>query len=117
MPHPWAEQTTSINLHHSFIANVSDIDECLEDDLNLCEQLCENSEGSYECTCDAGFQLDANQLNCTDIDECNDTLLHDCQGDASECVNVPGSYYCGCQEGYTWSEDKSNCTGRWLSFT
>ena len=30
-----------------------------------CEQMCHNTIGSFFCTCVAGYQLDANGLNCT----------------------------------------------------
>lgn len=31
---------------------------------------CDNSEGSYDCTCRAGFEPNDSNTNCTDIDEC-----------------------------------------------
>lgn len=34
----------------------SDIDEC-ELDRDLCDQICENTDGSYFCTCMDGYQL------------------------------------------------------------
>jgi len=39
-------------LKHDFI---SDKDECIG--LNNCSQLCTNTEGSYTCSCNIGFQL------------------------------------------------------------
>jgi len=38
-----------------------DIDECTS---SPCEQICTNSEGSYECSCDAGYSLDNNLISC-----------------------------------------------------
>ena len=29
-----------------------------------CEQNCDNNEGSFECSCDPGFTLNADMLNC-----------------------------------------------------
>ncbi len=40
-----------------------DIDEC--NGINSCQQICTNIEGSFECTCDAGFTLDDNNRTCT----------------------------------------------------
>lgn len=39
-----------------------DIDECSSSD--PCEQVCTNSEGSYECSCDPGYSLDDDQHSC-----------------------------------------------------
>ena len=36
----------------------SDIDECIRQDTNDCQQSCINTVGSYECTCIAGFVPD-----------------------------------------------------------
>ena len=40
------------------------MDECLTgaDD---CEQICLNLEGSFECSCNDGYELDENGRNCT----------------------------------------------------
>lgn len=42
--------------------NHADIDECL---MNVCEHNCMNTIGSFECSCDDGFNQDG--LNCTGI--------------------------------------------------
>ena len=41
-----------------------DIDECNEDN-GGCEQICNNTIGSYECSCRDGYELDSNGMNCT----------------------------------------------------
>ena len=41
-----------------------DIDECEDSSLNNCDQLCNNTEGSYHCDCKSGFQLAADQATC-----------------------------------------------------
>nr|XP_054755989.1 fibrillin-1-like [Lytechinus pictus] len=41
----------------------NDINECLGDP-NLCEHNCENTEGSYQCTCLPGFELDVDGHSC-----------------------------------------------------
>ena len=41
-----------------------DIDEC-ETGADDCEQICLNLEGSFECSCSDGYELDENGRNCT----------------------------------------------------
>ena len=40
-----------------------DINEC-ETGNGGCEQMCSNTIGSFVCSCDVGFRLDGNGLNC-----------------------------------------------------
>ena len=40
------------------------MDEC-ETGADDCEQICLNLEGSYECSCSDGYELDENGRNCT----------------------------------------------------
>jgi len=37
----------------------SDIDEC-QLGVHSCQQLCTNTDGSFQCGCTAGFQVDSN---------------------------------------------------------
>lgn len=40
---------------------------------NLCSQICENTDGSYVCKCEAGFRLLADKITCApDADAEND---------------------------------------------
>ena len=43
-----------------------DANECLKSNGN-CSQICENTEGSYSCMCDAGYMLDLDRLSCRGI--------------------------------------------------
>ena len=50
----------------------SDIDEC-ESDANLCDQVCENTEGSFFCTCTDGYQL-VGDNQCQGM--CSNLIIH-----------------------------------------
>ncbi|XP_052772761.1 uncharacterized protein LOC128211759 isoform X2 [Mya arenaria] len=70
-----------------------DFNECLDVLTHDCAQICTNTNGSYECSCRAGFNQNGKQ--CTDIDECQG--LRGCE---QKCENTLGSYRCSCSEGY-----------------
>ena len=68
--------------------NCVDIDEC--DNETNCQQSCMNTEGSYSCICDKGYQLASNGYDCDDVNEC-----HEGNGGCEhDCVNIIGSYLC-----------------------
>ncbi|XP_055863669.1 latent-transforming growth factor beta-binding protein 4-like [Biomphalaria glabrata] len=87
-----------------YAANTScvDVNEC-ELNTSLCEGACQNTVGSYSCTCNTGYKLSGSYL-CVDIDECS-LGNHTCQ---QVCVNVIGSYNCSCSVGYMAS-DSGQC--------
>lgn len=72
-----------------------DVDECLARP-PPCDQLCRNTEGSYQCVCRSGYELDEDGANCRDVDECA-RGTHTCQ---QTCVNTDGSFECECGDGY-----------------
>ncbi|XP_050742422.1 fibrillin-1 isoform X2 [Drosophila biarmipes] len=105
-----------------------DIDECkLMKSSNPkhhpCQQMCENSEGSFRCHCSKGYHLlkddrscasdpcppgferSSDGLKCQDINECElaNRICH------HGCTNTNGSYICHCKEGYHLRKDKQNC--------
>jgi len=84
-----------------------DIDECSNSTLNTCsaDATCSNTDGSYNCTCNAGYSGDG--FNCTNVDECANSTLNTCSSDAT-CTDTTGSYTCACNAGY--SGDGFNCT-------
>ena len=49
---------------HSTFIDIPDINECLDNN-GGCEQLCNDFILSFECQCNKGYLLDANEQNCT----------------------------------------------------
>ncbi len=127
--------SSTINLFDTFSFLSSDVDECaLSQD--LCEQNCQNTVGSYTCSCRSGFILNNDQRACDgecgytaqylsvkmescnlmlsffviaiDKDECASPDSNNCQ---QLCVNTPGSYVCQCNAGYQLNDDRSTCRG------
>jgi len=79
---------------------IVDINEC-ELTPKPCKYNCQNTEGSFICSCPSGFILNPDGISCRDLDECA-TGNHLCQ---QNCINTPGSYTCDCQEGYIQQGD------------
>nr|XP_020731255.1 hemicentin-2-like [Odocoileus virginianus texanus] len=67
-----------------------DLDECRV--RNLCQHACQNTEGSYQCLCPAGYRLLPSGKNCQDINECEEDGI-EC-GPGQMCFNTRGSYQC-----------------------
>lgn len=54
----------SSNFNNNFIKLIlAEIDEC-EVNNGGCDQDCKNTEGSYECACEAGYVLSSNKKTC-----------------------------------------------------
>ncbi|KAL9988076.1 hypothetical protein ACROYT_G002476 [Oculina patagonica] len=70
-----------------------------------CQHNCVNTWGSYYCTCQPGYKLQADGKTCLDINEC-ETQNGGC---THECINTPGSHYCKCREGTTMGFDNKTC--------
>ncbi|XP_076984267.1 hemicentin-2 [Tamandua tetradactyla] len=68
----------------------TDLDECQV--RSLCQHACQNTEGSYQCLCPAGYRLLPSGKNCQDIDECEEEDI-EC-GPSQMCFNTRGSYQC-----------------------
>ncbi|CAH1271521.1 FCGBP [Branchiostoma lanceolatum] len=82
----------------------TDVDECGMNN-GGCEQTCTNTMGSYVCSCDDGYTLNADGHSCDDVNEC-DTNNGGCE---QNCMNTVGSYYCTCDAGYTLNVDGHSC--------
>ena len=83
----------------------SDINECINGS-HFCEHNCYNTNGSYVCDCQHGYQL-SNGLTCSDTNEC-DTNNGGC---SQVCTNQVGSYECQCNTGFTLDDDGMGCSG------
>ncbi len=76
--------------------------ECDLCDVNAsCNQ---DTAGQWSCTCDPGFSGDG--TSCTDVDECSDPSLNNCDANAT-CTNTDGSFTCACNSGF--SGDGTSC--------
>ena len=77
--------------------NCDDIDECAGNGgKGNCDYKCENSIGSFNCSCQEGYKVEEDKLSCVDIDECENNN----GGCIQKCVNLPSSYKCECHDGY-----------------
>ena len=89
-----------------------ELDECDEDDLNLCAEdaTCtdrspEDNPVGYECECRAGLAGDGR--SCGDLDQCKNSALNDCAENAT-CINEPGGYRCECRPPFA-GDDPDHC--------
>ncbi|XP_032371312.1 sushi domain-containing protein 1 isoform X6 [Etheostoma spectabile] len=99
------------NCNYGFVGNgrtfCQDKDECQIGASKICGQhtTCQNTHGSYYCTCLAGYSPSNNMAifipndgtHCQDIDECMATGL--C-GEGGQCRNLEGSFDCSCRLGH-----------------
>ncbi|XP_063261858.1 tolloid-like protein 2 isoform X3 [Prinia subflava] len=61
----WIEFRSSSNiLGKGFFVVYEEMDECSLPDNGGCEQHCENTLGSYKCTCEPGYELTADKKSC-----------------------------------------------------
>ncbi|XP_067325022.1 fibulin-1 isoform X3 [Anolis sagrei] len=80
------------------LGNCIDINECRRYPGRLCNHKCENTAGSYYCSCTMGFKLSSDGRSCEDMNECESNPC------SQECANVYGSYQCYCRRGYQLSD-------------
>ncbi|TPP58383.1 Multiple epidermal growth factor domains protein 6 [Fasciola gigantica] len=86
-----------------------------------CTHICLRTEqGTAECACNPGYDLQADGRTCRDRDECL-TGEAACHGPAVICTNEIGTYRCECQPGFRLAADGHSCQvhsfqicqGRW----
>lgn len=53
----------SLKILHLIKYDLTDIDEC-QMRVAVCDQLCQDTEGSYICSCHSGFTLSSNGMSC-----------------------------------------------------
>nr|XP_013010744.1 latent-transforming growth factor beta-binding protein 2 isoform X4 [Cavia porcellus] len=70
-----------------------DIDECANDTVCGSHGFCDNTDGSFRCLCDQGFETSPSGWDCIDVNEC-ELMLAVCG--AALCENVEGSFLCLC---------------------
>ncbi|XP_015186771.1 PREDICTED: vitellogenin receptor isoform X2 [Polistes dominula] len=70
---------------------------------NPCQQKCNKTPLGPVCTCNPGYKLASDQVNCEDINECE---LNVC---SQICHNIRGGYKCSCKSGYILQTDQVSC--------
>ena len=88
-----------------------DVDECAGSGQHRCHATasCINKQGSHECTCEEGFELELieDKLGCVDKDECKYPVTT-CRSIAAICTNTIGSYECQCMTGFEKDETRDD---------
>ena len=82
----------------------TDINEC-ELHIDKCQHICNNTWGSYRCSCREGYVLLLDGYTC-DFDECKSANHTKCD---HYCTNTFGSYKCSCRYGYVLLSDGHTC--------
>lgn len=90
-----------------FIFFSIDIDECSSSN-GGCQHTCANTDGSFYCSCQTGYELEPDRKSCKDKDECG-TANGDCE---HICNNKNGKHTCTCYKGYKLKADSKSCQGR-----
>uniref|UniRef100_A0A8C6TR02 Growth arrest-specific 6 n=1 Tax=Neogobius melanostomus TaxID=47308 RepID=A0A8C6TR02_9GOBI len=80
-----------------------DVDECSTRN-GGCDHECNNTMGSYRCSCHHGYMLSGRHL-CNDVDECEDPEV--CG--TARCSNTEGSFECLCEPGFFYNNETKSC--------
>ncbi|XP_069484291.1 fibulin-1 isoform X2 [Ambystoma mexicanum] len=74
-----------------------------------CKQQCRNTGSGYACSCFFGYELQADNISCEDVNECV-SGTHTCK-EGLVCINMPGSFRCqrevGCGTGYQLTHENT----------
>uniref|UniRef100_A0A8C8SRE6 Latent-transforming growth factor beta-binding protein 1 n=1 Tax=Pelusios castaneus TaxID=367368 RepID=A0A8C8SRE6_9SAUR len=79
--------------HRTLLGDCIDIDECANETLCGSHAFCDNTDGSFRCLCDNGYENLPPDQDCVDVNECE--LMVAVCGTAL-CENVEGSFLCLC---------------------
>uniref|UniRef100_A0A8C2EZW0 Fibrillin 2b n=1 Tax=Cyprinus carpio TaxID=7962 RepID=A0A8C2EZW0_CYPCA len=82
------------------------IDECIVNGVMCRNGRCVNTDGSFQCICNAGFEISPDGKNCIDHDECATTNM--CLN--GMCINEDGSFKCICKPGFALAPNGRYCT-------
>ncbi|KAH9523909.1 hypothetical protein Btru_047390 [Bulinus truncatus] len=75
-----------------------DIDECKQKpDVCPALEICENKSPGFACLCPGGYER--KNGTCTDINECENIILNNCDVNKENCYNYNGNYTCNCKDG------------------
>ncbi|KAH9523872.1 hypothetical protein Btru_047284, partial [Bulinus truncatus] len=75
-----------------------DIDECKQKpDVCPTLEICENKSPGFACLCPGGYER--KNGTCTDINECENIILNNCDVNKENCYNYNGKYACNCKDG------------------
>ena len=88
------------------VSSNSDVNECLTGN-GGCDDICTNSVGSFQCSCNSGYSLAADGTTCVDIDECR-LNTDNCQ---QTCINTVDGFTCSCISGFALNRDGRTCDG------
>ena len=69
-----------------------------------CVHNCDNTPGSFKCSCITGYKLDLDGFSCSPEVECD--VNNNCQ---SGCIKVEGVDTCTCNPGYMLAADNQTC--------
>lgn len=87
------ECVVTCNIGYQGAGPCMDIDECALAN-GGCGQICSNTLGSFECSCEDGYVLGLDMRLCDDVDECT-AGSHLCPSHTI-CENKVGGYECSC---------------------
>uniref|UniRef100_A0A670IX00 Latent transforming growth factor beta binding protein 4 n=1 Tax=Podarcis muralis TaxID=64176 RepID=A0A670IX00_PODMU len=85
-----------------------DVDECSQSPPPCARGRCQNTPGSYQCSCPSGFHSRPPSPPCRYVDECQQSPPPCGSG---RCENVPGGYRCLCPAGFRASLTENQCLG------